>query len=295
MSWRPTRREREAYEEFAQADARLGGLTRALGEWAVLHDESDLAEFRKAIGPATARRDRAKRAMEVLRMTTKAKELRETFRKRFRDLANEYHETQSDRYPQEFRDREGARVKQAMRHLEAQFQNDLILWQHSQRVEVAKLRASDPPADTATEMRRLREQIEVSALVEQYPSAVQGRNILLPEAWRLLSGGNAERAQVYVAAAQRVGAHDGRAEQEINRLLDATVPHRKKAVELDLSISREVELARIDLAEAKVEGRVGTPQELSSASTAAKVAAYQLRREDQSVRAAGFDPGDSEA
>lgn len=133
-------------------------------------------------------------------MTKKAKAIRETFRKQFRDLASQFHESQSEQYPQAYRDTEGARIKQEMRRLEAQFQNDMIVWSHRQRVEVARLRAVDPPGDAATETRRLREQMEAGSLAEQFPSPVQARNMLVPEARRYLNAGNMNRAQVQATA-----------------------------------------------------------------------------------------------
>ena len=73
-------------------------------------------------------------------------------------------------------------------------------------VEAARLRAADPVGDPAVETRRLREQMEANALAEQYPSRAQAKNMLLPEAWRLLHAGNLDRRAGYVAAAKKVGA-----------------------------------------------------------------------------------------
>jgi len=161
----------------------------------------------------------------------------------------------------------------------ATLSRDMLLWHYGQRVEAARLRASDPVGDPAVEMRRLREQMEANALAEQYASRAQAKNILLPEAWRLFEAGNLYGAQKYLAAAKKVGADDGRLDREIAQRLDLTVPHRRQAVEIEVMAQDELELARRDAAAVRVSHNIGTPQELVRASTTVKMADYQRQRE----------------
>jgi hypothetical protein len=209
----------------------------------------------------------------------KARELRKAFRHNVAMLAGRYQESQSDQYPVEYRQREGAAILKELNGLEAGLSRELLLWNYAQRAEASRLRSSDPVGDAATETRRLREQMEASSLAEQYPSAVQARNILLPEARRLIETGNLERAQVYLNAAKKHGVMDGSSEREINRILDRTVPHRYKAVAIEVAAVDELELARRDIAEARVTHKLGTPVEQVRASTAMKMADFKRQQE----------------
>ena len=138
------------------------------------------------------------REQEVRMSRSKAREMRKAFRDQSAAVAARYKESQSDRYPAEYRQREGAAIRKELDLLEAQHSRDMLLWHHSQRVEAARLRAADPVADPATETRKLRERMEADALAAQYPSRTQARNILLPEAERLLNAGNIDAAQVHL-------------------------------------------------------------------------------------------------
>ena len=144
----------------------------------------------------------------------------------------------------------------------------MLLWHHGQRVEAARLRASDPVGDPATETRRLREQMEADALADRYATRIEAQNHLLPEAWRLLNAGNLDRAQMYAggsaeASAPRTATFD----REVNRLLDATVPHRRQAVEIEVMAADELELSRRDVAASRLAHKIGTPVELSAPRT----------------------------
>jgi hypothetical protein len=163
--------------------------------------------------------------------------------------------------------------------LEASHSRDMLLWHHGQRVEAARLRASDPVADPAIETRRLREQMEADALAERYTTRIEAQNHLLPEAWRLLNAGNIDRAQMYAAAARKRGAEDGTFDREVNRLLDATVPHRRQAVEVEVTAADELELSRRDVAAQRLAHGIGTPVELVRASNAVKMHDYKRQQE----------------
>jgi len=208
-----------------------------------------------------------------------ARAIRRKFRDDFQRLAMEYAAAQDERYPREYREQEQSRVLKEVNRLEALLTHRMLVWNRERRAEADRVRHADPVGDAATETRRLREQMEIGNLAEQFPSAVQGRNILLPEAWKFLNAGNVERAQVYVQAARKVGAQDGTIDREINRLLDATVPHRRKAVEIEVAAADEVELARRDVAEMRLLHKVGSDTELVRASTAVKMHDYKRARE----------------
>ncbi len=209
----------------------------------------------------------------------KARAMRKTFREQFAAIAARYNQSQSDRYPVEFRQREGAAILKELSVLDATLSRDMLVWHHGQKTEAARLRASDPVSDPAVEMRRLREQMEANALAEQYPARAQARNILLPEAWRLLEAGNLDGAQKYLAAAKKVGVEDGRLDLAIADRLDVTVPHRRQAVEIEVMAQDEFELSRRDVAAARLNHQIGTPQELVRASNSVQMADYKRQRE----------------
>jgi hypothetical protein len=239
--------------------------------------------IQQEIGALKARRrpiaQSVKQEQEVKVNRDKARALRKTFREQFAAIAARYAESQSDRYPIEYRQREGASILKELAALETSHSREMLLWHHGQRTEAARLRASDPVGDSATETRRLREQMEANALADQYPSRAQARNILLPEAWRLLGAGNLDGAQKYLAAARKVGAEDGNLDREINRLLDVSVPHRRQAVEIEVMAQDELELSRRDIAASRVAHKIGTPVEQIRASNVMKMADYQRQRE----------------
>ena len=111
---------------------------------------------------------------EVKVSRDKARALRKTFREQFAAIAARYTESQSDRYPIEFRQREGASILKELAALETSHSREMLLWHHGQRTEAARLRASDPVGDPAVEMRRLREQMEANVLAEAVPIAGAG-------------------------------------------------------------------------------------------------------------------------
>jgi hypothetical protein len=143
----------------------------------------------------------------------------------------------------------------------------------------ARLRATDPVSDPATETRRLRGQMEADALADRYATRIEAQNHLLPEAWRLLNAGNIDKAQMYAAAARKRGAVDGTFDREVNRLLDATVPHRRQAVEVEVAAADELELSRRDVAKARLAYKIGTPIELVRASNTVQMAEYKRKQE----------------
>jgi hypothetical protein len=224
------------------------------------------------------------REQEVRMSRQKARELRKTFREQYAATAARYRESQRDVYPQEFREREGASILKELSLIEASHSRDMLLWHHAQRVEAARLRAADPVGDPAQETRRLREQMEVSALAERYPSHVEARNHLLPEAWRRLNAGNVGGAQVYAEAARKRGVEDGNLDHEINRVLDNIVPHRKQAVEIEVTAADELELSRRDIAAAHRDHKIGTPVELVRADNAVQMADYKRRLEAPRIK-----------
>lgn len=209
------------------------------------------------------------REQEVRMSRDRARAMRKTFREQYAAVAARYTESQSERYPIEYRQREGAAILKELNLLDATLSRDMLLWHYGQKVEAARLRASDPVGDPATETRRLREQMEANALAERYPTKIEAQNHLLPEAWRLLNAGNLDRAQMYAAAARKRGAEDGTFDREVNRLLDATVPHRRQAIEL----------SRRDAAAARLAHKIGTPVELVRASNTVQMADYKRQRE----------------
>lgn len=209
----------------------------------------------------------------------KARAIRRTFTQQFQALADRLRESQSDRYPEAYRREQAAAILKEMTLLETTLSHDLTLWRHGQQVEAARLRAADPVLTPEQETRRLREQMEARDLAEQNPSRAQGQNILLPEAWRLLNGGNLDRAQVYADAAKRVGALDGNLSREIDRLRNATVPALKQAREIEVMAADEIELARRDVAALRLSNKVGSDTDQVRASTALKMADFKRARE----------------
>ena len=220
------------------------------------------------------------REQEVRMSRDKARELRKAYQAAFDKLAAKLTESQSDRYPVEFRQREGASIRQEMVRLEVAFNREMLLWHHSQKVEASVLRQQTPTLDAAGETRRLREQMEVDSLAKQYPSKVQAQNFLIPQARAALDGGNLDRAQVFFAAAKQSGYTDGALERDINITLDRVVPHRHQAIELEVMAADEVELARRDVAKALlVHEGVGTPAERIRASNTVQMVEYKRSQE----------------
>ena len=219
------------------------------------------------------------RTQEIGMSRDKARAMRKTFREHYAAVAARYADSQSERYPIDYRQREGAAILKELNLLEAGHSRDMLLWHHGQRVEAARLRATDPVSDPATETRRLRQQMEADALADRYATRIEAQNHLLPEAWRLLNAGNIDRAQMYAAAARKRGAEDGNLDREVNRLLDSTVPHRRQAVEVEVMAADELELSRRDVAAQRLAHGIGTPVELVRASNAVKMADYKRQRE----------------
>jgi vacuolar-type H+-ATPase subunit H len=220
-----------------------------------------------------------KQEQEVKVSRDKARTLRKEFREKFAAIAQRYTESQLDKYPIEFRQREGAAILKELDALDAALSRGMLLWHYGQKVEAARLRATDPIGDAAAETRRLRERMEADALAEQYPSRAQARNLLLPEAERLMNAGNLDAAQVYLAAARKVGGDTSRLDLAVNRLLDRTVPHRRQAVEIEVMAADEMELARRDAAAQRLAYKVGSPTDLVRASNTVQMADYKRRQE----------------
>ena len=276
----PGERERLAAERFLlEEDRVLAQLDRLAivdpgNESRRGHLEQRAAEFRRFA-------DEQLKAMEGARRMSrdKARTLRKAFRDQYATIAAKYKESQSERYPAAYRQREGAAILKELSLLEATLSRDMLLWHYGQRVEAARLRQQDPPLDAAGETRRLREQLEVASLAEQYPTRAQARNFLLPQARVALSGGNVDRARVFFDAARRVQAYDGDLERDINATLDRVVPHRRQAVEIEVIAADELELARRDAAAAKVGHEIGSPLEQIRASNIVQMADYKRQRE----------------
>ncbi len=210
----------------------------------------------------------------------RARALRKDFRARSATIAQQYHASQLDQYPPEYRAREGERILREYRFAEATLASEMQKWNYAQQVEAARLRHLEPMGDTATETRRLRERMEIAELTEQYrDNKVQASNTLIPQAREYLANGNLDRARVLFEAAKNVGAHDGSLEAAIERALDASVPHRRKAVEIAVAAQDEFELSRRDIAAARLAHRIGTQQELVRAGTAVQMADYKRRQE----------------
>lgn len=209
----------------------------------------------------------------------KPKAIRKEFRERFSALAARFKESQSERYPVEFRQTEGAAIQREMRVLEAGLQNDMIVWRHGQQVEAERLRQLDPPLDAAGETRRLRETMEVEALTKQYPGKVQMQNFVLPAARAAIAAGNIAKARVHYSAAQRLGVFDGTIERDISAALDMADPNRRSAVEIEVATADELELSRRAVADAKVRHQIGSLQEQTAASTVVKLADFKRQQE----------------
>ena len=248
-------------------------LLRGVESEAAKHQAADLYAERRQVQKEVLREQ------EVRMSRDKARALRKAFREQYAAVAQRYEESQSERYPIEYRQREGAAILKELNLLDATLSRDMLLWHYGQKVEAARLRASDPVADPATETRHLREQLEADALADRYPTKIEARNHLLPEAWRLLNAGNIDRAQMYAAAARKRGAEDGTFDRDVNRLLDATVPHRRQAVEIEVMAADEIELSRRDAAAARLAHKIGTPVELVRASNTVQMADYKRQRE----------------
>lgn len=249
--------------------ARIEAATDA-GERARLTERAD--EFRRM---ADQHKEEGERQMN----STKGRELRKTFREQFGALAARYKESQSDRYPEDFRQREGATILREMSLAETNLNREMLLWHRSQQIEAARLKHLDPPLDAAGETRRLREQMEVGELAEQHPTKIEAKKFLLPRAREALNAGNVDRARVFYEAAKRREAHDAALEREIEATLDRVVPHRQQAVSLAVLAADQFELARKDVAQMRVTYEIGTPQELARASTAVQMADFKRQRE----------------
>lgn len=209
----------------------------------------------------------------------RARALRKEFRSKAGSLAQQYHASQSGQYPPEYRAREGERILKEIRFAEASLATEMQKWNYAQQVEAARLRHLDPVGTPAEESRRLSERMDMLALAEQYPAPAQARNILLPQAREFLAHGNVSKARVYFEAARKVGGTDGTVEKAIEDALDLTVPHRRKAVEIAVAAQDEFELSRRDVAAARLNHQIGTPQELVRASNSVQMADYKRQRE----------------
>lgn len=210
----------------------------------------------------------------------RARAIRKEFRATVDRLAAQYHASQRDQYPAEYREREGARILREIRMAESTLSTEVQKWHYAQRVEAARLRHIEPMGDTATETRRLCERMEVAELTDRFrDNRVSAKNTLLPQAQEYLAAGNIDRARVYFDAAKNVGVHDGTLEASIEQALDLTVPHRRQAVEIEVMAQDEFELSRRDVAQRRLIHQVGTPQELVRASNTVKMADFKRQRE----------------
>ena len=273
ISTAPGERERQMAQRFhEEADKALAAIGAATSDDERASLTAQAAEFRQMA-------DEQLKGAEFKTMRTKAKELRKAFREKFAKLAGEYKESQDEKYPEEYRAKEGDRLLRAMSMAEAELQVAIVQWTHGQKVEAARLRHVDPVGDQATETRRLREMQEVDQLAAQYPTKTQAGNTLIPLAREFLANGNVDRASVFLKAAVKSGAYDGTLERDLNTALDRVVPNRRQAVEIEVAAQDEFELAMKDVADQRVLHKVGDAQEQVRASTAAKMAAYRRERE----------------
>jgi len=304
MTWRQDDRgvwhgPRAAHDAHAENFRRVDRIANTPGERERLtaqrfREEADKAEA-AAIGAATTDEERKaltaqaaefrRTAAEQMKgaehktMRDRAKALRKAFREKFAMLAGEYAESQSEKYPTEYREKEGTRLLRAMSMAEAELSVAIQQWHFGQKVEAARLRHLTPTGDVASETRRLREQQEVDQLAAQFPTRTQARSTLIPLAKEYLAAGNVDRASVYFHAAQKVGSYDGTLERDIEAALDLSVPHRRSAVEIEVAAQDEFELSRKDIAEQKVLHKVGDLQEQARQSTIAKMAQWKRQRE----------------
>ncbi len=186
----------------------------------------------------------------------------------------------------------GSAIIHELRLLEAQFNNDLLVWGHGQRVEAARLRQVEPALDAAGETRKLREALQVDQLARLYPTKTQASNFLLPIARDALAAGNLAKAQVHFAAAQQVGAYDGELERGLNAARDLADPNRRKASEIEVATADELELGRRDIAAQRLLHSIGTAQDLVRASTTVKMADFKREREAEILlRESGIELG----
>lgn len=208
-----------------------------------------------------------------------ARAIRKEFRSKVDRLAQQFHASQSEQYPAEYRAREGERILKEISFAEASLATEMQKWNYAQQVEAARLRHLDPVGSPAEESRRLSERMDMLALAERYPAPAQARNILIPQAREFLANGNISKASVYFEAARKVGVYDGTVEKAIEDALDRTVPHRRQAIEIAVAAQDEFELSRRDVAAARLTHKIGTQQELVRASTAVQMADFKRQRE----------------
>lgn len=207
----------------------------------------------------------------------KARELRQAFEKKYATLARELNTSQDEKFPKEYRDREKERLTQQLAMVESQYRRQMLIWGHAERTRAAVLRNSDPVQDAATETRRLRQQMEINALAEQFKGRTLARNYLLPEARRFIELGLWDKAGVYLEAAIKNGAHDGRAVKELNAIKDEQIPERKRAIAIEQAVAEETRDMFLSIDTLKVDNKIGSRQEQVRASTGRKLREWQKR------------------
>ena len=74
----------------------------------------------------------------------RARALRKAFRAKSASIAAEYHASQLDHYPPEYRAREGERILREYRFAEASLATEMQKWNYAQQVEAARLSTSSP-------------------------------------------------------------------------------------------------------------------------------------------------------
>ncbi len=99
---------------------------------------------------------------------------------------------------------------------------------------------SEPAARTAA-------LLETEQIARRYPDTARARSLVLPEAERLLSLGQVERARIHLEAAKLVGVESSDLEARVESALDSRLPNRKEALATRRTIDHEYTKASHDL------------------------------------------------
>lgn len=221
--------------------------------------------------------------MVTAQQTQEAHEIRAWRERETRRLAEALRASQHEGYTEAYRQAERARIEGEYRMIDSLAEARMQQWVEAQTAASELLYHSEPEGDAATETRRLRREMEVKALADQYTgrSATEVRNHLVAEGRRLASIGAMDKASVYHDAASRLGVEDGTLGHTIRGHLDSTVPHRKQAVAQRNAAAAEADALRLEVARSRVLYGIGSTSDQASSSVSVKVREWQARRQGE--------------
>jgi hypothetical protein len=166
-----------------------------------------------------------------------------------------------------------AELLREWRTIESRETAELAQWSEEASRNAEALYLSDPVTDAAHESRRVAERMEAQELAVPFVGqpASMVKNRLLPHAQRFIALGNLDRARVFLSAARIAGVEDGRLDQALTAVEDASIPHRKAAREQQKAIAEEQDVFRAEMYGARIIHGIGSPSELNQASTMSKM------------------------